>query len=230
MTYENPPGGNAGPPDGYGQAPGGYGSPPPAGGYGSPPPAGGYGSPPPPPPGGYAQQPGGYDQSAGYGQPGGFGQPGPYGQPGAYGQPAGGYGAPQGGYVSQAGNYSSWLYRVGAYLIDIVPVWILIGIGVASHNSAVYFIFVLAGIAVTAYNRWYQAGKTGQSWGKRALNMSLIGEQTGQPIGPGKAFLRDICHIVDSIICYVGFLFPLWDAKRQTLADKIMQTVVIPSR
>jgi len=223
MTYENPPGGNAGPPDGYGQAPGGYGSPPPAGGYGSPPP-------PPPPPGGYAQQPGGYDQSAGYGQPGGFGQPGPYGQPGAYGQPAGGYGAPQGGYVSQAGNYSSWLYRVGAYLIDIVPVWILIGIGVASHNSAVYFIFVLAGIAVTAYNRWYQAGKTGQSWGKRALNMSLIGEQTGQPIGPGKAFLRDICHIVDSIICYVGFLFPLWDAKRQTLADKIMQTVVIPSR
>ena len=223
MTYENPPGGNAGPSDGYGQAPGGYGSPPPAGGYGSPPP-------PPPPPGGYAQQPGGYDQSAGYGQPGGFGQPGPYGQPGAYGQPAGGYGAPQGGYVSQAGNYSSWLYRVGAYLIDIVPVWILIGIGVASHNSAVYFIFVLAGIAVTAYNRWYQAGKTGQSWGKRALNMSLIGEQTGQPIGPGKAFLRDICHIVDSIICYVGFLFPLWDAKRQTLADKIMQTVVIPSR
>ena len=230
MTYENPPGGNAGPSDGYGQAPGGYGSPPPAGGYGSPPPAGGYGSPPPPPPGGYAQQPGGYDQSAGYGQPGGFGQPGPYGQPGAYGQPAGGYGAPQGGYVSQAGNYSSWLYRVGAYLIDIVPVWILIGIGVASHNSAVYFIFVLAGIAVTAYNRWYQAGKTGQSWGKRALNMSLIGEQTGQPIGPGKAFLRDICHIVDSVICYVGFLFPLWDAKRQTLADKIMQTVVIPSR
>jgi uncharacterized RDD family membrane protein YckC len=221
MTYENPPGGNAGPSDGYGQAPGGYGSPPPAGGYGSP---------PPPPPGGYAQQPGGYDQSAGYSQPGGYGQPGPYGQQGAYGQPAGGYGAPQGGYVSQAGNYSSWLYRVGAYLIDVVPVWILIGIGVASHNSAVYFIFVLAGIAVTAYNRWYQAGKTGQSWGKRALNMSLIGEQTGQPIGPGKAFLRDICHIVDSVICYVGFLFPLWDAKRQTLADKIMQTVVIPSR
>jgi uncharacterized RDD family membrane protein YckC len=219
MTYENPPGGNAGPSDGWGQAPGGYGSPPPpSGGYGSPPPpSGGYGSPPPPPPG-YAQQPGGY------------GQPGPYGQPGAYGQPAGGYGAPQGGYTSQAGNYSSWIYRVGAYLIDIVPVWILIGIGVAAHNAGIYFVFLLAGIAVTAYNRWYQAGKTGQSWGKKVLNMSLIGEQTGQPIGPGRAFLRDICHIVDSVICYIGFLFPLWDSKRQTLADKIMQTVVIPSR
>ena len=31
----------------------------------------------------------------------------------------------------------------------------------------------------------------------------------------------------DSIICYIGWLFPLWDSKRQTLADKIMKTVVI---
>jgi uncharacterized RDD family membrane protein YckC len=43
------------------------------------------------------------------------------------------------------------------------------------------------------------------------------------------AFVRDICHIVDAIICYVGFLFPLLDAKRQTLADKIVKTVVIPA-
>ncbi|HTZ29289.1 MAG TPA: RDD family protein [Streptosporangiaceae bacterium] len=226
MTYENPPGGNAGPSDGWGQAPGGYGStPPPPGGYGSPPPPpGGYGSPPPPPPG-YAQQPGGYGQPAS-----GYGQPGPYGQPGAYGQPAGGYGAPQGGYSSPAGNYSNWLQRAGGYLIDLVPVWILVGIGVAAHNAAIYFLFLLAGIAFTAYNRWYMAGKTGQSWGNRALSMTLISEQTGQPIGPGKAFLRDLCHILDSLACYIGWLFPLWDAKRQTFADKIMQTVVIPTR
>jgi hypothetical protein len=32
---------------------------------------------------------------------------------------------------------------------------------------------------------------------------------------------------VDSIICYVGYLFPLWDQQRQTLADKIMSTVVV---
>ncbi len=223
MTYENPPGGNAGPSDGWGQAPGGYGSPPP--------PSGGYGSPPPPPPG-YAQQPGGYGQPAsGYGQPApGYGQPGPYGQPGAYGQPAGGYGAPQGGYASPAGNYSNWLQRAGGYLVDIVPVWILIFIGVAAHNAAIYLLFLLAAIAFTAYNRWYMAGRTGQSWGNRVLNMTLISEQTGQPIGPAKAFLRDLCHILDSLACYIGWLFPLWDAKRQTFADKIMQTVVIPSR
>jgi uncharacterized RDD family membrane protein YckC len=41
------------------------------------------------------------------------------------------------------------------------------------------------------------------------------------------AFVRDLCHFVDAIICYVGFLFPLWDDKRQTLADKIVSTVVV---
>jgi uncharacterized RDD family membrane protein YckC len=73
------------------------------------------------------------------------------------------------------------------------------------------------------------AGRTGQSWGKKALGLSLVGEATGQPIGAGMAFVRDICHFVDSIICYIGWLFPLWDAKRQTLADKIMNTVVVPA-
>ena len=33
---------------------------------------------------------------------------------------------------------------------------------------------------------------------------------------------------VDAVICLIGFLFPLWDAKRQTLADKILTTVVLP--
>jgi uncharacterized RDD family membrane protein YckC len=41
------------------------------------------------------------------------------------------------------------------------------------------------------------------------------------------AFFRDLAHFVDAIICYAGFLFPLWDNKRQTLADKIVHTVVV---
>ena len=40
-------------------------------------------------------------------------------------------------------------------------------------------------------------------------------------------FVCDICYFVDVIICYIGFLFLLWDVKRQTLADKIVRTVVV---
>ena len=64
--------------------------------------------------------------------------------------------------------------------------------------------------------------------GKRALHMRLISERTGEPIGGGLAFARDICHILDSLACYIGWLFPIWDAKRRTFADKIISTVVIP--
>jgi uncharacterized RDD family membrane protein YckC len=229
---------------GYGGQQGGYGSPqqggygsPQQGGYGSPQ-QGGYGSPQQGgyggqtqggygnPAGGYANPPGAYGNlpgAAGYGAAPGYPPaPGGYGTPG----PAG-YGGPQ-GYASP-GNYASWLQRVGAYLIDVIPVAVLEGIGLATNSTGIYLVFILLALCVTGYNRWYQAGRTGQSWGKRALGITLLSEQTGQPIGAGMAFLRDICHIVDGIICYIGFLFPLWDAKRQTLADKIMRTVVVPA-
>ena len=62
-----------------------------------------------------------------------------------------------------------------------------------------------------------------------AAVVAALREETGQPIGTLNAFLRDICHIIDGIICYIGYLFPLWDPKRQTIADKIMKTVVVPA-
>ena len=38
---------------------------------------------------------------------------------------------------------------------------------------------------------------------------------------------EDTINIVNAIPCYLGYLWPLWDAKRQTFADKIMSTYVI---
>jgi len=208
-------------------------------------PSGGYGG-QNPPPGGYPGQgyqgqggPGGYQGQGGYdqrgyqdqGAPGGYpgqGGPGGYGGQGA----PGGYPGQQygpGGYPGQPGAvpYANWGQRAGGYLIDYLPVWILLWIGI-SISTTVYALFALVGIVYTGYNRWYLGGSTGQSFGKRALKLRLISEQTGQPIGPLMAFVRDICHILDSLACFIGWLFPLWDAKRQTFADKILSTIVIP--
>jgi len=129
--------------------------------------------------------------------------------------------------MTAASPYASWIQRVGAYLIDVAPIVIL---EIIFYRIFVIYLLVLfASIGWTIYNRWYQGGTTGQSLGKKVLNLRLVSEETGQPIGMLMAFVRDICHFVDGIICYVGFLFPLWDAKRQTLADKIVKTVVIPA-
>ena len=46
-------------------------------------------------------------------------------------------------------------------------------------------------------------------------------------MGAGWSFLRQMAHYVDNLVCYLGWLWPLWDRRNQTLADKIMGTVVI---
>jgi uncharacterized RDD family membrane protein YckC len=150
------------------------------------------------------------------------------------------YGAPpaQYGYGAPAVAYASWIQRVGAYVVDAICVApfsilaVVLGRGTDDATglptiNAFYWIFLLLALVVQGYNRWFQAGKTGQSWGKKVVGIRLVSEQTGQPIGAGMAFLRDLAHFVDGIICYIGFLFPLWDAKKQTLADKIVKTLVV---
>jgi uncharacterized RDD family membrane protein YckC len=130
--------------------------------------------------------------------------------------------------MTAASPYASWIQRVGAYLIDVAPI-IVVDLILGRISVLLSLLITLASIAWTAYNRWYKAGTTGQSLGKKVLNLRLVSEETGQPIGTLMAFVRDICHIIDSAICLVGYLFPLWDAKRQTIADKIVKTVVIPA-
>jgi uncharacterized RDD family membrane protein YckC len=129
--------------------------------------------------------------------------------------------------VPSASPNANWGQRVLAYIIDIAPI-VIIDLVFYRISFVVGLLLSLAALGWTIYNRWYQGGVTGQSLGKKVLHLRLVSEETGQPIGALMAFVRDICHIVDAIICYVGFLFPLWDAKRQTLADKIVRTVVVP--
>ena len=75
-------------------------------------------------------------------------------------------------------------------------------------------------------DRWIVAGRTGQSFGKRRVGLRLVGQDTAAPIGPAQAFVRDLVHLLDGLTV-VGFLWPRWDERRQSLADKLMRTVVV---
>jgi uncharacterized RDD family membrane protein YckC len=93
-------------------------------------------------------------------------------------------------------------------------------------SLALGYLVELVGIAFGIYLS-VQVGQTGQSPGMRVVGLKCIGMQSGQPIGGGLGFVRSLAHILDSLICYIGWLFPLWDSQRQTLGDKIMNTVVV---
>jgi uncharacterized RDD family membrane protein YckC len=223
-----PPPGNYPPPP---PPPGGY-SPPPGGGYPPPPPAGGSYPPPPHPQGGYAPPPPGVG----------------FGAAQAPGQPI--------GQLPQTA-YTSWATRAIAWIIDYIPYMIVVGIGygiaagtqdttctsdssdfatgeycsvtMSSLGTIAVGVSVLIGLAYLLWNYGYRQGTTGSSIGKSIMKFKVVSEKTGQPIGFGLSIVRQLAHIVDAIICYIGYLFPLWDPKRQTLADKIMSTVCVQS-
>ena len=60
------------------------------------------------------------------------------------------------------------------------------------------------------------------------MQFKVVSEKTWQPIGFWLSLVRQIAHYVDQLLCYVGYLWPLWDGKRQTLADKMVGTVCVP--
>ena len=168
-------------------------------------------------------------------------QYGPPVYPPAFGPPGylGTYGA--------APTYAHWGLRVGALLLDLlayIPYWIgafvsgflsapgydQLGQPTTTSSPAGDAALVIGGlvsIGLWVWNRGFQQARTGQSWGKKAIGLRLAREATGENVGVMRALLRDLAHWFDCWILGLGFWFPLWDAKRQTFADKIAKTVSV---
>ena len=131
--------------------------------------------------------------------------------------------------IDQAPTYLGLIIFFVGYLLWVVDL-ALSSVTTPSQGAAVAMIIglsvMLASLAWVAYNRWMIAGKTGQSLGKRLTRIGLIGQETNAPIGAKNAFIRDLVHILDALTV-VGYLWPLWDDKKQTFADKIMKTIVV---
>ena len=123
--------------------------------------------------------------------------------------------------------YAQWPQRALAWLIDNGPFIVLsIILGAALGNGG-RLLGDLIYIGWLVYNYGVQQGTTGYTWGKGIVGIKLISEETGQPVGTGLAVARYFVHILDALPCLIGFLWPLWDSKRQTFADKILNQVVI---
>ena len=153
--------------------------------------------------------------------------------------------------VSPGGkSYATWAWRVIAYIIDEIIPWILVLIGsalgwpstevvnrdIGGYSYTVtqstgfgvfYYIMALLALAFYIWNKGYREGSTGKSIGKQMTGYTTVKEETGEPLGVGMGILRCVLLWVDFFICYIGVLWPLWDAKRQCLiSDKATGAVV----
>ncbi len=100
----------------------------------------------------------------------------------------------------------------------------------AGFGVLLMFVGGLVSFGIWLWNRVFKMGRTGQSVGKRVIGLKLINAETGQPIGAGPSFLREIVHSLANQIVYLSFLWMLWDANRQTLADLVVKSndIVVP--
>ena len=201
--------------------------------------------PPGPPPGNYPPP------------PSGSAYPPPPPSAGGYAPPPPGQGPP--GLPKEA--YTPWATRVVAWIIDYLPYFIIIGIGygieaatqetacvtdTSEYNLGEFcatgastigqISIIVTGIIALIYWIWnlgYRQGTTGSSIGKSIMKFKIVNEKTGQPVGFGMSFLREVIYWVAAGLCFgilwlVAVLFPLWDVKRQTLVDKILTHVALP--
>jgi len=125
-----------------------------------------------------------------------------------------------------AGNpapLADWGTRALGFLIDYAPVLLLNAI--FSRTAVISWIVWLATIGYWAY-MGHLDGLYGQTPGKAMLGLKLVNQQ-GELIGSGAGIGRKFAHILDGIICGLGWLLPIIDSKRQTLADKVMTTYVV---
>lgn len=136
-------------------------------------------------------------------------------------------------------TYPAFGRRAAAFLIDIFLVLLFIavaalplsGVLTGMNTDALTIILaVIVSLGAFAFLLWYpiiQPGQTGQTMGKRLLNVKVV-DRRGNPPGIDKMAVRFLIgYPLCAIIMGVGFLVPLWDVQRQALDDKLVDTYVI---
>ncbi|MBB3088127.1 RDD family protein [Nocardioides albus] len=147
-------------------------------------------------------------------------------------------------YVPSGPPLASWGRRVAGALIDIallLPFYLVAGVGGGLSQESGIFVTVF-GLLVTAvgwlgfigfavWNHVLKQGRTGYTIGKGVIGIKLVRKTPstadGQAtIGVPMALGRQLLHVLDAF-CFIGYLWPLWDDKRQTFADKLVGTLVV---
>ncbi len=118
---------------------------------------------------------------------------------------------------------ADWGTRAVGLLIDWIPI-ILLNV-LTFWSSALRNLAGLIGILYVAY-LGYMEGMTGQTPGKAVMGTRLV-DQQGSVLGTGAGIGRKFVHILDSLVCLLGWFLPIVDDKRQTIADKVMTSYVV---
>ena len=191
----------------------------------------------PPPPGGLPPYPGPPPSYPGQGYPG-YPPPAGYPPPGYQGY----------GNYPATPPYASYAARAGGWLIDWVIVTVvtyLVAIPLDASNFASVHVHnsngttghlsvavpVVEILLVLLYGALFIGSRRGQTPGMMAVGARAVDRDTGAPIGFARALGRGAFEYLMAVVFFLPWildmLWPAWDARRQTLHDKVTRTIVV---
>ncbi len=214
--------------------------PPPPPGHGStpppPPPPGSVGPPPPPGAGAPPPPPGAVATTPGY-PPYGYAAPPVGGERAGFGIRLGGY-LLDGllyGLLMAAFMIPGTVLMIAAFgdctTVDRLDGTTSLECGDGDINWGLFsggIALIVLGFLIVAFIYLRALGRTGQTWGRKIVGIKVIGERDGEPIGFGRALGRQLfASFISAQIFYLGYLWMLWDDKKQTWHDKVVNSIVV---
>lgn len=126
---------------------------------------------------------------------------------------------------TMAAGYADFWIRLAAFIVDLVIVWFgfsfvlafLVGAGFGTSTLVVLF-------APSAY--FWIGNSLGGTAGKRVTGLAVV-DEAGNPPGLARGLVRYLVSLVSALALYVGYLWMIWDAKKQTWHDKAAGTYVV---
>ena len=122
-----------------------------------------------------------------------------------------------------AGARAGFGTRLGASLLDGLVLGVVAGLLIVALQGVG---FALAWIGALAYFVLLEGGARGQTLGKRGVGITVTDAESGEAIGHGRATVRYLTRILSALPLFLGYLWMLWDPRRQTWHDKLAGTVV----
>lgn len=134
--------------------------------------------------------------------------------------------------------------RAGAFIIDLlyelvvpIPVFLisLVMLIFSSTRGVAVFLIILGTLWLLLsglFNRVALQGRTGSTWGKKHLKLSLVRVSNGEPIGFWMALLRWFLTVVlgsvtGGILLLIDLLAPAFSATNQRILDRLLGTLVV---
>jgi uncharacterized RDD family membrane protein YckC len=120
--------------------------------------------------------------------------------------------------------YGGFGERLGAAFLD--------GLILMIPNYLLLFLFgqglgnLIGILMIWLYGALQESGPNQATIGKKAVGLKVVNME-GQPVSFAQATGRHFGKYISAIILLIGYFMMLWDEKKQTLHDKMANTLVI---